>query len=104
VLLRSRGLSVLEAASGEAALELAHRHGGPIDLLVTDLRMPGMGGKVLAERLCARQPALKVLYVSGYTDHDVQELTRCGASESHFLSKPFTPGELRKVLERILAD
>jgi GAF domain-containing protein/ActR/RegA family two-component response regulator len=70
-LLRDRGYTVLEAAHGIEALEVARHHGKPIDLLLTDVVMPRMGGPELVARLVARQPDLKVLYMSGYTDRAV---------------------------------
>src|SRR5438094_3274783 len=63
--LESNGFHVLSAPSGEEALEVATRHASPFDLLLTDVVMPGMNGRVLAERLSARQPRLRVLYMSG---------------------------------------
>src|SRR5438445_5851093 len=87
--LESNGFRVLSASSGEAALEFAAGHSGSFDLLLTDVVMPGMNGRVLAEQLSMRQPGLKVLFMSGYTDsfiagHGVlQEGTT-------LLHKPFT--------------
>ena len=68
--LEAKGYRVLEAADGAAALALVQRHPGPIDLLLTDVVMPGMNGRELAEYLKKRLPVVKVLYTSGYT-HDV---------------------------------
>jgi len=90
---------VLTAESGEHALEVAACHRGTFDLLLTDVVMPGMNGRVLAEQLLPRQPGMKVLYMSGYTDsfiagHGVLE------SGTHLLHKPFTEEVLiRKVRE-----
>ena len=69
--LRSRGYVVLEAASGNAALELIHDHGNVIDLLVTDVVMPGMDGRTLVEAATKDRPDLQVLYMSGYADDSV---------------------------------
>ena len=91
------GYRVLAAAHGAEALELARRLDAGIDLLVTDVVMPGQSGPEVAEAMSARYPGLKVLYVSGYTEdaighHGVLD----GGME--FLSKPFTPsGLLAKV-------
>jgi CheY-like chemotaxis protein len=97
--LESAGFHVLSARSGEEALEIASGHGRTFDLLLTDVVMPGMNGRVLAEQLLSRQPGMKVLYVSGYTDsfiagHGVLE------AGIHLLHKPFTEEVLiRKVRE-----
>jgi two-component system cell cycle sensor histidine kinase/response regulator CckA len=103
-ILEQRGYTVLEARHGLDALEIASQYPGPIDLLVTDVIMPEMNGNTLATRLSALRPALKVLYISGYTDLAV---TRHGLiqDDSAFLHKPFTPGDfLRVIRERLLRD
>jgi two-component system cell cycle sensor histidine kinase/response regulator CckA len=97
--LESAGFRVLSAQSGEEALEIATRHASTFDLLLTDVVMPGMNGRVLAEQLLPRQPGMKVLYMSGYTDsfiagHGVLE------PGTYLLHKPFTEEVLiRKVRE-----
>jgi DNA-binding NtrC family response regulator len=76
-------------------------HEGPIDLLLTDVVMPGMSGSALAAELAARRPGLRILYMSGYTDDAV---LRHGIShaETEFIQKPFTPeGLARRVREVI---
>ena len=99
--LEAAGYRVLEAKNGVEALELAARSGRPIDLLVTDVVMPGMGGGELVRRMAEVRPETKVLYVSGYTD-DV--LVRRGVIDSgaSFLQKPFMPDELSRVVREIL--
>lgn len=87
--LEAAGFRVLSAGSGEEALKLAADYGGTFDLLLTDVVMPGMNGRVLAEQLLPRQPGMRVLYMSGYTDsfiagHGVLE------PGTHLLHKPFT--------------
>lgn len=97
--LETGGFRVLSAASGEDALQVAACHRGTFDLLLTDVVMPGMNGRVLAEQLMPRQPGMRVLYMSGYTDsfiagHGVLE------PGTHLLHKPFTDEVLiRKVRE-----
>jgi two-component system cell cycle sensor histidine kinase/response regulator CckA len=97
--LESAGFRVLSAEHGEDALQVASRHGKTFDLLLTDVVMPGMNGRALAEQLLSRQPGMKVLYMSGYTDsfiagHGVLE------PGTHLLHKPFTDEVLiRKVRE-----
>src|SRR5258708_37411324 len=66
--LRDSGYKVLTAADGTEALAAARSYAGPIHLLLTDVVMPGINGRVLAERLAPLQPGMKVLYMSGYTD------------------------------------
>jgi len=87
--LQARGYTVLEARHGIEALAVARRHRGPIDLLLTDVVMPRMGGPELAECLVARQPNLKVLYMSGYTERAVARHHMLD-SNAPYLQKPVT--------------
>jgi two-component system, cell cycle sensor histidine kinase and response regulator CckA len=93
---------VLVASSGEEALAVLDRYGGPIDLLVTDVVMPGMTGRELATSINRRRPGLKALFLSGYTP---DEVLRQGvrAEEAHFLQKPFTPSSLLSKVREILS-
>jgi two-component system cell cycle sensor histidine kinase/response regulator CckA len=101
-LLQNGGYHVLEASGGEEALGLSERCTTDIDLLVADVVMPDMSGRVVAERLANCRPAMKVLFLSGYTDDAV---LRHGVSveETAFLPKPFTPSifahKVRQVLD-----
>lgn len=101
--LRLLGYKVLVAPDGEAAIELAHEHAGPLDLLVTDIVMPRLGGFDLAGRLLAERPGLRVLYVSG---HGTDVVSRHGVREAGLplLEKPFRTNELalrvREALDR----
>jgi PAS domain S-box-containing protein len=99
--LRAAGYDVLEACDGAEALRLAEQHGGRIDLLVSDLIMPGLSGRQLAERLLARDAGLKVLYLSGYTE---DEVVRDGVSREavHYLQKPFSPAALTRKVREVL--
>jgi len=101
--LESHGFQVLVAQNGEEAIQVEARHSGKIDLLLTDVVMPGMNGRVLSERLLPKQPGMRVLYISGYTDsfivgHGVLERGMV------LLHKPFTEdaliGKVREVLDR----
>ncbi len=97
--LESAGFRVLSACSGEEALEIASRHGSTFDLLLTDVVMPGMNGRVLAEQLSPRQPGMKVLYMSSYTDSFIAGHGVLNPG-THLLHKPFTEDALiRKVRE-----
>ena len=98
---RLYGYNVLEAQHGGEALLLCEQHQGPIDLMVTDVVMPQMSGKELADRLAPLHPEMTVFFMSGYTDSD---LTPYGAPEpsQHFMSKPFRPMDLVKKVRDIL--
>jgi len=99
--LETSGFRVLTAQNGEEALEVASSYRGTLHLLLTDVVMPGMNGRVLAEQLLQRRPGMKVLYISGYTDsfiagHGV--LT----PGTHLLHKPFTEEVLIRKLRDVL--
>ena len=98
-ILEEHGYRVMEAAGAEEAIETAGRHPGAIDLLVTDVVMPGMNGRGLAETLVAARPALRVLYMSGYTDDVIAHRGVLGRG-AMFIEKPFT---VRALLERVRA-
>jgi PAS domain S-box-containing protein len=99
--LRQHGYTVLEATDGEHALAICRQHEGPIDLLLTDVVMPKMSGKVLAEQLVRLRPDTWVLYMSGYAN---QAIVHQGILDEDisFIEKPFTPdGLVLKVVERL---
>jgi CheY-like chemotaxis protein len=88
-ILEEQGYQVLKAANGIEALDVSRQHDGPIDLLLTDVIMPGMNGRELAEQLRAHRPGLRVLYMSGYSD-DVIALHALSVPGTTMLSKPFS--------------
>jgi DNA-binding NtrC family response regulator len=100
-ILRRAGYQVLEAATAGDAIVLCEQHTGVIDLLLTDIVLPLMNGRVLAERLRAAQPRMKVLLMSGYSDETV---VHNGVTEQGFafLQKPFTPHVLTLKVREVL--
>ena len=101
-MLRQAGYTVLVAADGEQAERIAGRSQVPIDLLLTDVVMPRLSGPRLAERVRLLQPGLPVLFVSGYTDGEMERSGLAGGP-LHLLRKPFTIAELLAAVERALA-
>jgi len=99
--LKGLGYSVLEAENGERALELAASASGPVHVLFTDIIMPKMSGRELAERLISKFPKVRVLYTSGYT-HDGVVQTRVLNEGEDFLQKPFALYELNKKLRALI--
>ena len=100
--LRQQGYTVLEAINGEDALRMVEKKSEKtIDLLVTDLVMPRLGGDILAERLRAILPSLKVLFISGYPD-GIDDHHRAMKSTISFLPKPFNPAGLARKVREIL--
>ena len=100
-ILRGHGYKVYEAADPDEALLHAKRHPGSIHLLLTDIVMPGMSGCALASRLKQSRPGLKVIFMSGYSEHttlDRQELESAGA----YLAKPFSPETLATKVREVL--
>jgi CheY-like chemotaxis protein len=99
--LRMRGYKVLEAENGEAGLRVAESRKERIDILITDVMMPGMGGRELARELSAQRPEMKVLFLSGYTEEAVLNQGPLGLSTA-FLQKPFTLQNLAKKVRDVL--
>jgi PAS domain S-box-containing protein len=100
-ILEMNGYHVLEARHGAEAIEISERHRGPIHLMVTDVVMPQMSGRELAQRLLPVRPDLRVLYMSGYTDDAIVRHGVLGAGMA-FLSKPFTPDALAVKVRELL--
>ena len=99
--LESQGYVVLAASDADAALRVVERHGGMIHLLLTDVVMPGLSGRELADRLSAQRPGIRVLYMSGYPgDAVVQHGTL--PLGSAFLQKPFSPDGLARKVRDVL--
>lgn len=95
------GYRVLEASSGAEALGIVERWIGPLDLVVTDVIMPGMSGQELSARLREHRPSLRILYVSGYTDDAILQHGTL-LPNTGFLQKPFTPGALAQRVREVM--
>ena len=95
------GFTVIEAQRPEEAIALAARHDGPIHLILTDVVMPGMSGRVMVEKLVARRPDARILFMSGYTDDALAPLG-VAAGDVAFLHKPFTPRQLADRVREVL--
>jgi CheY-like chemotaxis protein len=100
-ILEMNGYHVLEARHGAEAIEISERHRGPIHLMVTDVVMPQMSGRELAQRLLPVRQDMRVLYMSGYTDDAIVRHGVLGAGMA-FLSKPFTPDALAVKVREVL--
>jgi CheY-like chemotaxis protein len=99
--LEAEGYTILCASDGTDALRIVERHGGEIHLLLTDVVMPGMSGRELAEQMAARRVGIRILYMSGYPG-DAAVHHGAFVRGSAFLQKPFSPdGLTRKVRETL---
>jgi two-component system, cell cycle sensor histidine kinase and response regulator CckA len=101
-ILERNGYRVREAATGGEALQLCEGYDGPLDLLLTDVVMPRMSGRELAERLQEIRPGLPVLFMSGYAE---DEIAHRGVLEpgTHFIEKPFSPEAFARKVQEVLA-
>ncbi|MGA6827105.1 response regulator [Nitrospira sp. NS4] len=100
-ILTMQGYHVIEAPNGHEALQRMSNGNGPIHLLLTDIMMPGMNGRELAEQLIVKQPTLRVVFMSGYNEDD---LLRKGISSRSvtFVAKPFTIQSLSSAVKAVL--
>ena len=101
--LESKGYNVLEADNGEAALRIVSNYSDKIDMLITDVVMPGMSGRELSARLCASRPQTKVLYLSGYTEDAIGH-EGVVDPDTAFLQKPFTLQMLSRKVREVLGE
>jgi signal transduction histidine kinase/ActR/RegA family two-component response regulator len=99
--LEMAGYTVVSVADGGEALLAAARHTGELQLLLTDIAIPKMNGRSIAQELRKTHPSLKVLYMSGYAENMIAQEDTFGAGE-HFIGKPFTSGELARMVRAVL--
>ncbi|GAC1421224.1 MAG: hypothetical protein NVSMB53_19820 [Gemmatimonadaceae bacterium] len=98
-ILRRAKYNVLEAENGDAAVRIAEAHQGKIDVVITDMYMPGLRGREVIQRIAPTRPGLRALFISGYADQDA----RTGVPEgANFLNKPFSGQELTAAVESVL--
>ena len=101
--LKLRGYTVIEAASGDLALEAMRAHEGTIDLLVTDVMMPNMDGPTLVQEAVKLRPEMRVIFMSGYAE-DAFRKTSERTEEMHFLPKPFGLKQLVAKVKDVLSE
>ncbi|MGE0116969.1 MAG: PAS domain S-box protein [Dongiaceae bacterium] len=101
--LRNKGYKVLEARSGEAALEIISTTKDPIDLLITDVVMPRMDGPTLIKEVRSKQPNMKVIFISGYAEDNFRRRLDENA-EIHFLPKPFSLKQLAGKVKEVMRE
>jgi two-component system cell cycle sensor histidine kinase/response regulator CckA len=99
--LTSWGYTLLEAPNALAAMDLLSQHAGAIDVLLTDLVMPGLDGRSLSQHVLAGKPSTKVVFMSGYTEHAALKNAQLGPDD-HFVQKPFSAQVLSETLQRAL--
>jgi PAS domain S-box-containing protein len=100
-LLAAQGYTVIEASNGHEALAASEGFSGEIHLLITDVVMPGMGGRELAERLARKRPSMRVLFISGYTDDAILQHGVLDG-DTAFMNKPFPPASLLEKVRELL--
>ena len=100
--LTAKSYLVLDAKDGVAGMQLARSHAGKIDLVITDVVMPRLGGREMISLLLADRPELRILYISGYTDREIWEFEL--GKHAGFLQKPFTPATLLQTVHTILTE
>ncbi len=101
LILEMHGYNVIHASSGRDALQAANQYAGTIDLLLSDVVMPDLSGRQLADEIRSLRPGVRVLYMSGYTDDAVVRSGVASATDA-FLPKPFTPGDLTQRVRKVL--
>lgn len=102
-ILSKHGYTVLLAADGEEALRVAEAHAGPIDMVLTDVVMPGMSGRDVVRQLRTTRPSTRALYTSGYADITIAS---DGVLDEgvHFIAKPYSVQDLARKVRAVLDD
>jgi len=100
--LETKGYRLVVAADGAEGIQLAQQHAGPIDLVITDVLLPGISGSDVVRELLKSWPNLHVIYVSGYLGNE-HELPVSQTGKMRFLSKPFTPRQLLEAVAAVFA-
>jgi DNA-binding response OmpR family regulator len=103
-ILDRNGYRVEAFASAPDGLAWIESHRGPLDLVITDVNMPGMSGKVFADEVCKRRPGTKILFISGYAPYSHEDMNGCGNRHDVLLRKPFRPDDLLERVRSILAQ
>jgi DNA-binding NtrC family response regulator len=101
LMLESKGYEVLTAGGADEATQLCAERSGEVDLLLTDVIMPGVNGRVLAEHLAAISPAMRILFMSGYSDEAVYRHGEISPNAA-FIEKPFTDRTLARKVREVL--
>ena len=101
--LKANGYPVLVAQEGAEAIQIASTHAGPIQIMVTDVIMPGSTGPKIVDLIAQTRPAMKVLYMSGYSDESITRHGLVGPGRA-FLSKPFGPEVLLRRVRELLDE
>ncbi|RMF13410.1 MAG: response regulator, partial [Alphaproteobacteria bacterium] len=100
----NKGYHVLEAASGEEALEIARNHDGPIDLLISDVVMPNMDGPTLVHEIRRQSPSTRIVFISGYAEDVFRKRLAHGEQDFAFLPKPFSLKQLAECIKETLEE
>ena len=100
--LEAKGYRLLVAADGADGIQRAQQHAGPIDLVITDVLLPGISGSDVVRELLKSRPDLHVIYLSGYLGNE-HELPAGQTGKMRFLSKPFTPRQLLEAVAAVFA-
>jgi CheY-like chemotaxis protein len=103
-MLRKEGYAILEASDGREALQVFAEHAHTIHLLLTDIVMPSMNGYQLADAMRAQSPDLRVLFMSGYQDRVISDVTGFAVQAAALIRKPFTQHGLTSKIAQILAE
>jgi len=102
--LRNKGYTVVEAASGDEPLTLLETEANSIDVLITDVVMPGLDGPIMIRKVRESPPDMKVVFISGYTEDSFRQRLHEDSSNIHFLPKPFSLQQLAGVVKDVMAD